>query len=654
MQSSVTGRMSAGLRGGPCKSHSFIMEAIAENIQSYGASITAVKLLLPTANGYVVRNDIITRRLLTCQLAAKTADFTTLSEPITAVNLAHKEHADILEIAMRNAVGAVLLKTLPTTDPSLVTYTLACLEADLSARLSFPFILHQPLSRRRLAMVFGRPDPATSTASQGIYRASRALGIELVILDEEGHWAQASGEREGRLRQEFITCDLTMDDGLPARIVAALGRSRGGPVDGIVTFTDTHILATAQAAAMMGLGAGPADALECCRDKAKMRGAASTDVAVLSTTGLADLIGKLAAVEGSLIEYPAIVKPSIGCSSDGVSKVYNQEELLQVVRRNELKFPGVNLQIEPYISGPEVDANLVLLDGKLIWSEINDDYPSSADLLDTKELPHDGTIQASASFAEVSTIMPSILPQSEIELLTSSLTNTLLKLGFRNGIFHLEARINNSAKLYSMTSTGVKLLDRNITAHEVEERELEGREVPAREDSSKGPAAKDPSVFLIEINARLPGHQEDFAVEYTYGIDYFAIAMLMALLPAPGAAAAPAHAALIRALSIPFAARARYPSNIVFVSAEKGGLFRLREHLRAQSPPLPAAIASGFVREHSLFVKEGELVPDPETEGRWPFLAFFLVVATMTGAEGREQVRTVGELVRQSFEYDLD
>jgi len=67
---------------------------------------------------------------------------------------------------------------------------MASLEADVTARLSFPWITDSPLPRKRLAMVEGRPNPAISTASLGIYRAAYALGVDLVILDRDGHWVQ--------------------------------------------------------------------------------------------------------------------------------------------------------------------------------------------------------------------------------------------------------------------------------------------------------------------------------------------------------------------------------------------------------------------------------------------------------------------------------
>lgn len=254
-----------------------------------------------------------------------------------------------------------------------------------------------------------------------------------------------------------------------------------------------------------------------------------------------------------------------------MTKVHNRDELLQAVKRIELKFPGVSVQIEPYISGPEVDVNLILLDGQLIWSEVNDDFPSSAD--QKTHSPNSDTVApwTQRSFAEVSTILPSALPQSEIDLVTQSLKDTLTKLGFRNGVFHVEARIKNSKKEDITTPKGVKLLDRGGACdfNELEMYSLRSHE--HRPAAALSTAVEDPSVFLIEINARLPGHQEDFAVEYSYGIDYFAVSILMALIPAAGSIPSPAHLLALHALTRPLPPQFRYPSNIVFIPVEGGG-----------------------------------------------------------------------------------
>ena len=210
--------------------------------------------------------------------------------------------------------------------------------------------------------------------------------------------------------------------------------------------------------------------------------------------------------------------------------------------------------------------------------------------------------------------------------MTSSLIETLLRLGFRNGVFHLEARIKDSRMNYSMTEKGTELVD----------------------SQPRVGKSQDPSVFLIEINARLPGHQESFAVEYTYGIDYFALHMLMALSSGTSATQSTDNTALksiIRALSQPLSATVQYPTNIVFTPAERGGTF-------VAAKPLPESLMS-YVPQFTMFMQEGEVMNDPDVEGKWPFVAYFLVVTKLKGTAGRDQVRKIVEMVRESFEYEM-
>ncbi len=296
-------------------------------------------------------------------------------------------------------------------------------------------------------------------------------------------------------------------------------------------------------------------------------------------------------------------------------------DLLDAVQRIEGKFPGKNIVIEPYISGPEVDANFVLLNGKLLFSEINDDFPSAA------EIPNG---PPSTSFAEMSTIMPSMLPESELSILTSSLTKTLANLGFRNGVFHIEARVKGSRMQYEMKDSSLELAKR--WGSDVEE-------------------LPDPSSFLIEINVRTPGHQESFAVEYTYGIDYYAMYTLLALTPPTSKSSEDdipfPHSELARlhAVSQSFPSHIQYPTNIVFIPVTKGGTF-------VSAKPLPKSLMQHVVY-HRLMMQEGEFIEDPEVSSKWPFVAYFLVQAKMAGEDGREQVRALGERVREAFVYEV-
>lgn len=602
---------------GQSKASLFVRDAIRMTIDKHGSSAIALKLLLPTVAGYPVRKDSVQQRFLTCDLVDTVADFTTLRQQIQAFDFGGEA---ILQMALDGALGAILLKQLPGIHGPLLESALVSLETEVSARLSYPWIVDSPLPTKRLAMVEGRPDPAVSPASLGIYRAAHALGVVLVVLDHDGHWVQDQSMEH--MRDEFIVCDLNPDEGLPDRIIEALSKSKSN-IDAITTYTDTHLLATARAAKKLGLHTNPPEAVEMCRDKKKTREVASTDMRVLRITGVADLKEQLTHLTLAS-QYPLIVKPTTGSSSEGVCRVESESDLFDAVQRNEEKFPGVDSLVEPYISGPEIDANFVLSDDKFIWSEINDDFPSSAE--NPQHTNTSGESSSAMSFAEMSTIMPSMLPDAELSLLKSSLAETLLKLGFKNGVYHLEATVEDSRKRYAVTDKGTKLVD-------------------CRPEIGR---TSDPSVFLIEINARIPGHQESYAVEYTYGIDYFALYMLMAFLPHDSViktAEDTAVKSVICALSQPLRADVQYPTNIIFIPAERGGTFMTAK-------PLPEYLTK-HIPKSAVYMKEGEVIKDPLTEGKWPFIAYFLVTAALNGIEGYEQVRTIGDVVREAFEYEL-
>ncbi|KAH7050017.1 hypothetical protein B0J12DRAFT_740300 [Macrophomina phaseolina] len=94
--------------------------------------------------------------------------------------------------------------------------------------------------------------------------------------------------------------------------------------------------------------------------------------------------------DGPRLEYPLIAKPSRGWALEGVWKAV----------------------IESSIDGPEIEANMVIIDGGLIFAEINDDFPS----------PGDSDMASKfANFFEDSNMIPSRLPQRE--LVTAPATN---------------------------------------------------------------------------------------------------------------------------------------------------------------------------------------------------------------------------------------
>ncbi|KAL5335325.1 hypothetical protein BJX70DRAFT_401740 [Aspergillus crustosus] len=209
-----------------------------------------------------------------------------------------------------------------------------------------------------------------------------------------------------------------------------------------------------------------------------------------------------------------------------VSGIYEAQD---VVQRGDLEYPfigvnearhGTEVVLEQYCDGPEVDINFVLSKGELLFCEISDNFPKTADVSGTGSLSNTHT-----SFIELGNVLPSKLPSTETNLLRNSLHQSLNRLSLTTGIYHLEARVQNSSIEYGAVST----------AHTTSER------------STPAP----------------PGIQETAAVESIYGIDYWGVALICFLRD---------HTRL-RALSHPFTQGPQYQCETVFIPVECGGIF---------------------------------------------------------------------------------
>ena len=99
---------------------------------------------------------------------------------------------------------------------------------------------------------------------------------------------------------------------------------------------------------------------------------------------------------------------------------------------------GPRFVIEEYCDGPEVNANLVLSEGEILFSQVCDEQPKLGD----------GTLEEKAlGFTESGVMWHSNLPSSEQNLVVQDLHQKLLRLGLHSGVFHLEARVKVSLKL---------------------------------------------------------------------------------------------------------------------------------------------------------------------------------------------------------------
>ncbi|KAI9034786.1 ATP-grasp fold [Aspergillus affinis] len=558
------------------------------------------KATLVPRPGFLCRSDILDLRLRDSDYVDSVVRFSTPESgflPIPA-----QGHDSLLTLLL-SSPGAFILKKSPML-------TLELLEEDLNARLSFDWILPTNIRdslvvyvkppRRKIAMVGGRPAfniLKGSFGHQGAYEATKALDISMVIVDHPGHWLQDGAY--SYIRDDFIAIDVTDDAGLPGRIAEVL---RGKGFDGLLTLSDEFVLPTVKAAEILGLPTEPTASYLQAHNKYAAQQLLSSNIQNLLVNGAAQLDDPPIAAQLRTFQYPLIVKPCRGGGSRGVKKVKDPSSLRQAVQTlEETGYSNYGILIETYVDGPEVDANFVLWEGGLLFCEKSDNFPCQADATDAS---------VSDNFAETVMILPSRLDPNEIQTIKSSLHQGLLKLGFRSGVFHLEARVQNSSMRYQETDGVVELTHTGLTT------------------------SCQPEVVLIEVNARPPGLQAVFAVAYTFGVDYSALQILRAL----------DDRERFTALAQPFANNAQYHCEIFFIPVHREN-FRVPEDFCEQVLYQLPAIAPHVTRAERTALRE---VVSPV--GGTGFIAYFLVWSRTS----RKEVLEIGERIQEVSRRVLD
>ncbi|CZR37298.1 uncharacterized protein FPRO_02442 [Fusarium proliferatum ET1] len=466
-----------------------------------GTSIPATEartatIILSPRSGYLCRSDIISVRMRHSDFVESIIPFHNWNQKISALASGDRKRPSSLSALLPSSPGALVVKrySKQTNNSSL-----ALLQHDLERRLNFNWIVSRKPTPRTVAVVGGRPmydEIQGMYGSRGFFEAAHALGMSLIVFDEPDHWLKK--EKHSHLRREFIPMDMSNIAELPRRMADAL---RDKHVDGIVTFTDSFVIATAEAAEILGLPTEPLSSMQKAHYKHEMRRLVNktNNIQAMHLTSVDQLEDVELQQSFQSLKYPLIVKPSRGQFSRGVKKVGGDAAMRQAVR--ELDKGGLMEQgvlIETYVDGPELDANFVLWDGQILFLEVTDNLPCPGDK---------SAATSDESFVETVQISNSGLPANELSIIRNSLHDSLLQLGFRSGVFHVEARMQNSCMQYQ-DLRGDNILDLAPVSRSREQ---------------------DPGVFLIEINARSPGTAGTWASLYTYGVDMGALQLLHAV-----------------------------------------------------------------------------------------------------------------------------
>ena len=302
-----------------------------------------------------------------------------------------------------------------------------------------------------------------------VFEKALELGVKSVVIDSPGSWTKELEEKG--IIEKLIEVDMSNDeDGIFTDSVKGL--SSCSVLDGICTFVELSAPLTARLCHHFGVPGHSVASVWKARDKHQTRSAVETTPSTseyaiktfLISQGTNEELFKAA----ELVGFPAVLKPVSGAASLGVQKVNSIEELVRTYRivndlvselivssgalerrvrmansesesesteasaeqfhSNVSSLQSTAIVLEEYISGQEVDIDIVLCNGEMTFCAVSDNG-------ETVE-PY---------FGETYNCCPSLLCEEEqASLKEMAFRITTDALGFRSGVFHVEAKMSTN------------------------------------------------------------------------------------------------------------------------------------------------------------------------------------------------------------------
>ncbi|GAP83163.1 putative glutathione synthetase ATP-binding domain-like protein [Rosellinia necatrix] len=622
----------------------FLYECLQAAIKAPSREIVTARFIIPLQSGTIIRSDIVPYRLGNAFWVEKASSFARPLQvfPGSLLSLGTVSLAE----TFRASAGAILLK------PGAIKCRFATrtgfpirfhseVEPDFEDKFSTPWISAEPITRKRLILVgSSNQDPDGGGWTQFAHRAAQALGIDLVIIDREDGWlgqGNYGSWYEALLIAPSSWWAAPSADGLVKIVEEYTAKNKGKRIDGLATFIEALQAPVSVAASRLGFPHELTSAFERATNKYNLGLFQNRPAFLASNAG--EVLSLIESPQNQL-RFPLIVKPCFGLNSEGVTRVDKASELDEAIdaarksgrSKSEV---GDRVLVERYCEGPEVDVNMVFVDGEVLFSEICDDFPKGADL-DNSGNNTDGMgtakVQAEPenpdagqrrNFQETNMVFPSALPDNELTSLRNAVKKTIQGLGFKNGVMHVEARIANSSCSYQSAGGIVDLRPRQTTNTEGAESIMDT-----------------PVPWVIEVNPRPPGLFASQTPVSVYGIDYWGISLLLGV----------GDKARATALSRPFANGAQSHTVLVMIRAEFDpaceGIFDSGDvcaELLVRHPDLKQHLG-----RYGCLLKRGQKIPHPR-EGRNTFVAYLNV----TSWTSRQEALDIATKVREEIRYEI-
>lgn len=255
---------------------------------------------------------------------------------------------------------------------------------------------------------------------------------------DEDKTAKKRFEADGLLTGEAIFADISNDQ-LAGENIAAAARASGIKFDAVFSPYEHAMFLVGEVGEKLGLPCNSSVSYSYARDK---RLAREVCHAKNVPAPLFKQITKLEDIEPTCKEFgfPIIVKPSSGASSEGVYKCNSVEEVCDKFEKlmEDLKVgqffkwnPGCApcVLLEEYIDGDEFDVDVLLWEGKCVYTNVIDNWPCIG-----------------LGFLETGSNCPSVSPDRHVQQLKDYAVACVKALDFHSGLFHVECKYSMKRK----------------------------------------------------------------------------------------------------------------------------------------------------------------------------------------------------------------
>ncbi len=273
-----------------------------------------------------------------------------------------------------------------------------------------------------------------SNSKRFIFQRLNKLPINLVVANAEKNWAEPYVD-------DWIITDTTNHSTALKAIETYL---RAHSIDGVLTFWEDDVLLTSKIVDAYGLRGIPYDSALKVRNKFEFRKFCAHHGIRFPKFERVTSKKDLSAVM-STFAFPVVVKPVFGSSSAYVIKADSPQELEDIfgfVKSNlsdkveSALTDGLEILVEEYIDGDEVDIDMLVQNGKVKFKSISDNFATQEPF-----------------FLENGQATPSSLPQKAQQELFEMAEYALERLGIMHGCIHFEAK---------HTSTGPVPIEINV------------------------------------------------------------------------------------------------------------------------------------------------------------------------------------------------